>query len=100
MQSLYGGSTDPLTIYGPKGLKQYIETALSLSSSYMTYPLEIIEIEEGQLFDDGKLIVTAYSLDHRVECYGYRIEEYAKLGALNADKLARDNIPEGHGCWR
>ena len=90
-----GGSTDPLTIYGPKGLKQYIETALSLSSSYMTYPLEIIEIEEGQLFDDGKLIVTAYSLDHRVECYGYRIEEYAKLAALNADKLARDNIPRG-----
>ncbi|OAT50465.1 ribonuclease Z [Providencia heimbachae] len=90
-----GGSTDLLTLYGPKGLKQYIETTLSVSASYMTYPLEIIEIEAGQLFDDGELIVTAYSLEHRVECYGYRIEEHAKSGSLDADKLAQDNIPRG-----
>lgn len=90
-----GGSTDPLTLYGPKGLKQYIETVLSVSVSYMTYPLEIIEIEAGQLFDDGELIVTAYPLDHRVECYGYRIEEHAKSGQLEANKLASDNIPRG-----
>ncbi len=90
-----GGSTDLLTLYGPKGLKQYIETTLSVSASYMTYPLEIIEIEAGQLFDDGELIVTAYSLEHRVECYGYRIEEHAKPGSLDADKLAQDNIPRG-----
>ncbi|KLN47593.1 ribonuclease Z [Providencia rettgeri] len=90
-----GGATDLLTVYGPKGLKQYIETVLSVSVSYMTYPLEIVEIEAGQLFDDGELIVTAYSLDHRVECYGYRIEEHAKSGALDAVKLASDNIPRG-----
>ncbi|HFF1655938.1 ribonuclease Z [Providencia vermicola] len=90
-----GGATEPLTLYGPKGLKQYIETVLSLSVSYMTYPIEIIEIEAGQLFDDGELIVTAYSLDHRVECYGYRIEEHAKSGPLDANKLASDNIPRG-----
>ncbi|WP_273804784.1 ribonuclease Z [Providencia rettgeri] len=90
-----GGSTDPLTLYGPKGLKLYIETVLSVSVSYMTYPLEIIEIEAGQLFDDGELTVTAYPLDHRVECYGYRIEEHAKSGPLEANKLASDNIPRG-----
>lgn len=90
-----GGSTDPLTLYGPKGLKQYVETVLTLSSSYMTYPLEMIEIEPGQLFDDGELIVTAYPLDHRVECYGYRIEEHPKRGSLDVDKLAQDNIPRG-----
>ncbi|MBO0222625.1 ribonuclease Z, partial [Vibrio parahaemolyticus] len=61
----------------------------------MTYPLEMIEIEPGQLFDDGELIVTAYPLDHRVECYGYRIEEHPKRGSLDVDKLAQDNIPRG-----
>ena len=89
------GSTDPLTLYGPKGLKQYIETALLISASYLTYPLDIVEITAGQLFDDGELIVTAYSLDHRVECYGYRIEEHPKNGMLNAIKLANDGIPRG-----
>ncbi|MEQ5730509.1 ribonuclease Z [Providencia alcalifaciens] len=90
-----GGATEPLTLYGPKGLKQYVETVLSVSESYMTYPLNIIEIQAGQLFDDGELIVTAYPLDHRVECYGYRIEEHAKSGALDAERLAQDNIPRG-----
>ncbi|MCW2256490.1 ribonuclease Z [Providencia alcalifaciens] len=90
-----GGSTDVLTIYGPKGLKRYIETTLSISESYMTYPLEIVEIEEGQLFDDGEFIVTAYPLNHRVECYGYRIQEHAKKGPLDVEKLAQDNIPRG-----
>lgn len=95
MQPLNGGATEPLTLYGPKGLKQYVETVLSVSESYMTYPLNIIEIQAGQLFDDGELIVTAYPLDHRVECYGYRIEEHAKSGALDAERLAQDNIPRG-----
>ncbi|MBQ0438109.1 ribonuclease Z [Providencia rettgeri] len=90
-----GGATEPLTLYGPKGLKQYVETVLSVSESYMTYPLNIIEIQAGLLFDDGELIVTAYPLDHRVECYGYRIEEHAKSGALDAERLAQDNIPRG-----
>ncbi|APC10232.1 MULTISPECIES: ribonuclease Z [Providencia] len=90
-----GGATEPLTLYGPKGLKQYVETVLRVSESYMTYPLNIIEIQAGQLFDDGELIVTAYPLDHRVECYGYRIEEHAKSGALDAERLAQDNIPRG-----
>nr|WP_314264862.1 ribonuclease Z [uncultured Moellerella sp.] len=90
-----GGATDPLTLYGPKGLKNYIETALSISDSYMTFPMNIVEIEEGQLFDDGELIVSAYRLNHGVECYGYRIEEHPKLGALDSDKLLVDQIPRG-----
>ncbi|SQI31525.1 Ribonuclease BN [Providencia alcalifaciens] len=90
-----GGTTDPLTLYGPKGLKQYVEIVLSVSDSFMTYPLEIVEIEAGELFDDGELVVTAYRLDHRVECYGYRIEEHPKPGALNVQKLEQDGIPRG-----
>lgn len=90
-----GGSTDPLTVYGPKGLKNYLETVLALSASYMTYPLEIIEIEAGQLFDDGDLIVSAYPLTHRVECFGYRIQQHDKPGPLDAQKLAAENIPRG-----
>ena len=90
-----GGVTDPLTLYGPKGLKTYIESALSISDSYMTFPMNIIEIEEGQLFDDGELIVSAYRLNHGVECYGYRIEEHPKPGALDSAKLLQDQIPRG-----
>ncbi|MBI6549357.1 ribonuclease Z [Xenorhabdus lircayensis] len=90
-----GGSTDPLTLYGPTGIRQFVETALQLSSSFLTYSLEIIEVQPGLLFDDGELKVTAYALNHRVECYGYRIEELDKPGALDAQKLNQDGIPRG-----
>ncbi|SFN35643.1 ribonuclease Z [Xenorhabdus japonica] len=90
-----GGSTDPLTLYGPIDIRQFVETTLQLSSSFLTYPLEIIEVQPGQLFDDGELKVTAYALNHRVECYGYRIEEHDKPGALDAQKLNQDGIPRG-----
>ncbi len=44
--------------------------------------------------DDGLRKVTAYPLEHPLECYGYRIEEHDKPGALNAqDKAA--GVPPG-----
>ncbi|MGJ0579109.1 ribonuclease Z [Xenorhabdus bovienii] len=90
-----GGSTDPVTLYGPKGIRQFVETALQLSGSFLTYPLDMVEVQSGLLFDDGELKVTAYALDHRVECYGYRIEEHDKPGGLDTQKLNQDNIPRG-----
>lgn len=37
----------PLTLYGPKGLKEFVETALRLSGSWTDYPLTIIEVGPG-----------------------------------------------------
>ncbi|MBD2814847.1 ribonuclease Z [Xenorhabdus sp. Flor] len=90
-----GGSTAPLTLYGPKGIRQFIETTLQLSSSFLTFPLEITEVQPGLLFDDDTMKVTAYALNHRVECYGYRIEEHDKPGVLDAQKLNQDGVPRG-----
>ena len=53
------GLSEPFTVYGPKGIKNFIETALSLSGSFTTYPLYIIEIEAGLVLDDGEFRVTA-----------------------------------------
>lgn len=91
-----GGCEDPLTLFGPQGLAQYVETALTLSGSYLTFPLEIIEIdEEGVIYDDGQLKVSAYSLEHPVISYGYRIEEHDKPGALDAQRLKAEGVPGG-----
>jgi ribonuclease BN (tRNA processing enzyme) len=38
------GNSLPLTLYGPKGLKAFVETALRLSGSWTDYPLTIIEV--------------------------------------------------------
>ncbi|MGD8204022.1 ribonuclease Z [Pantoea sp. FN0305] len=90
-----GGISEPLTLYGPAGLKTFVETTLSLSGSFVTYPLEIVEIEAGEVFDNGKFKVTAYPLNHVLPCFGYRIEEHDKPGFLDAQRLKADNVPRG-----
>ncbi|AMX08963.1 ribonuclease Z [Enterobacter asburiae] len=41
------GNANPLTIYGPAGIREFVETTLRLSGSWTDYPLEVVEIAEG-----------------------------------------------------
>ena len=81
------GNANPLTIYGPAGIRDFVETTLRLSGSWTDYPLEVVEITEGLVFDDGDYRVSAQPLNHPVECYGYRVDAHDKPGALDAAAL-------------
>lgn len=89
------GNMLPLTIYGPKGIREFVDMALRLSGSWTDYPMEIVEITAGDVVDDGLRKVTAYPLNHPVECYGYRIEEHDKPGALDAKALIKAGVKPG-----
>lgn len=89
------GHSLPLTLYGPKGLAEFVETALRLSGSWVDYPLTIVEVVPGLVFDEAGYRVTAWPLKHPVECYGYRIEQHDKVGSLNAAQLIADGVPPG-----
>ncbi|AQP53446.1 ribonuclease Z [Vagococcus penaei] len=94
-RSFQGGDT-PLEIYGPKGIKQYVLTSLKLSDTHLKYPIKFIEIETtGVIFTDKKIKVTCEELDHRIKCFGYRIEEADFQGELQVEKLKALNIPSG-----
>ncbi|WP_434669930.1 ribonuclease Z [Klebsiella sp. B345] len=89
------GNSLPLTLYGPTGLKEFVETALRLSGSWTDYPLTIVEVGPGLVFDEGGYRVSAFALNHPVECYGYRIEEHARPGTLDAARLVADGVQPG-----
>lgn len=92
----FQGGNEPLTIYGPVGIKKFVITALQVSESRLSYPLKFVEIDHSQeLFNDRGFKVTTMSLDHKIACYGYRIEEADHPGKLQVDKLRQDNIPSG-----
>lgn len=90
-----GGIIQPLTLYGPKGIKLFMDTALLLSSSHINYPLEIIEIEAGLVLNDRAFRVSAWPLVHSIHCFGYRIEQHDKPGFLDAARLQEDGVPRG-----
>src|SRR5690625_4383960 len=95
-RSFLGGETDPLTIYGPSGIKKYVETSLSISKTHLSYPIHYVEINDvGTIFEDDHFIVDVTLLDHNIQSYGYRITEKDKLGELNVQKLQELGIAPG-----
>ncbi|HLR80048.1 MAG TPA: ribonuclease Z [Bacillota bacterium] len=91
----FQGGDQLLTIYGPKGIKQYVKTSLKISQTHVTYPIEIVEITTGKLYEDDYVTIYCQKLDHGIPSYGFRIVEKDKLGELQADKLQAIGIPPG-----
>ncbi|MDR7075171.1 ribonuclease Z [Neobacillus niacini] len=93
-RSFQGGESEVI-VYGPKGIKEYITISLSVSQTYLKYPLKIIEIDEGIIFEDEQFRVEARLLQHGIPSYGYRIVEKDKPGTLLADKLVEAGVQPG-----
>ncbi len=86
---------DTLTIYGPPGIKAFIDMSLSISNTHIKYPLVIEEIGEGIIFEDEQFIVTAKLLQHIIPTFGYRIEQKNMPGELLIDKALALGVPKG-----
>ncbi|RJE90175.1 ribonuclease Z [Paenibacillus sp. 1011MAR3C5] len=93
----FDGGVTPLTMFGPAGLKSYIETVFSLTATVLDYELIIHELDEQQasIYKDERFRVEAGPLVHRVPCLGYRVEERDKRGPLMADKLRSLGVKSG-----
>ncbi|WP_085991967.1 ribonuclease Z [Oceanobacillus senegalensis] len=91
----FQGGDDELTVYGPSGIKEFIETTLRISSSHLTYPISFVEISEGKILEDDYVEVYAKKLDHGIPSFGYRIVEKNKPGELLVNKLKEIGIQPG-----
>lgn len=94
----FQGGNGPLDIYGPKGVKEYVNVSLRTSESRLAYKLRFHELTkqtDGLIFEDDKFSVYAAPLDHRILSFGYRVVEHDHPGELMVDKLAELHIPSG-----
>ncbi|GAA6237436.1 ribonuclease Z [Apilactobacillus micheneri] len=94
-RSFQGGNT-PVTIYGPKGVKDFVEISLGVSQTKLSYKINYEEFDEpGVLLNNKQFEVYADSLDHQIESFGYRVVEKDHQGELLVDKLKAAKIPSG-----
>lgn len=92
----FQGGEDALTVYGPKGIRRFIETGIAVSYSKLGYPLEIVEFDEpGMLFSERGFTVDVARLDHGVPSFGFRVTESDTPGELQADVLREMGVPFG-----
>lgn len=92
----FQGGNEKLVIYGPRGVKEFVQTALRISKTRLAYELSFHEIdEEGIVFSDEQFTVSCRLLEHGITSYGYRIVERDHEGELQVDKLKELGIPSG-----
>lgn len=87
--------TRPLAVYGPPGIRDFIQHGLSTRQSPLSYGLQIEEIASGLVYKDSDFTVTAQLLEHGIASYGYRFQEQDRPGHIRTDKLREFGIPEG-----
>jgi len=87
---------EPLYIYGPPKIKEYIETSRKVLDMYINYPIVVKEITAPCVVHEEKdFIVRAFPLDHTKTCVGYTLEEHERPGEFNPEKARELGVPCG-----
>lgn len=88
--------TDPVTIYGPKGIKQFVTTSLSVSKTHLTYPIHFVELDDdGIVLENDRFLIENRILNHNITSFGYRITEKDQPGELLVEKLLQMGVKPG-----
>jgi ribonuclease Z len=89
------GHASGIDVYGPPGLEEYMREVTLLSETHFSYRSETHVVETGTVFEDDEFKVTCLPLKHRIQTFGYRVEERDKPGAFDAGKAQMMGIPPG-----
>lgn len=88
--------TEPLYIFGPPKIAEYIETSRRVLDMYINYPIIVKEITEpGAVYSGDGFYVRAFPLEHTKTCVGYTLEELDRPGEFNPEQAQKLNVPRG-----
>jgi ribonuclease Z len=90
------GKTDPLYIYGPAGICEFVDMSLNMVGRL---PFEVIASESPyQTFRVWKhpifkeIEIQVYDVDHSTECYAYHLH-FTRMPEFDIEKAKRNNVP-------
>ena len=88
--------TEPLYIYGPPKVKEYIEANRQVLDMYINYPIVIKEITAPCTVHEGEdFTIRCFPLSHTKTCVGYTLEEKNRPGEFNPEQAEALGIPRG-----
>ena len=84
-----------LHIYAPEKLKQIIEIQMDVSGTGFPFRLYFHKIEkEGILFEDKKLKVECFEVNHRIECWGFLFREKKNKRKIITGQVKKFKVPK------
>jgi ribonuclease Z len=93
------GRTAPLTIYGPKGIKEIITLQLKLAKSWTDYELhfkELVSTVSVPLYEDEHVKVATIPLDHRVYTNGFLFSTKSEKRKIKSKAIAGLDLKPFH----
>jgi len=93
------GRENSLTIFGPKGIKDFVENQLKIVQSYHEFELifhELASKESELIFENTKYSVHTIPLKHRIYTNGYLFREKQSSRKLNMEEIKK--YPEIEIC--
>jgi ribonuclease Z len=88
----------PLNVFGPEGLRTFLNAAFRSSDLQFTFRLTVREFPRGfrgRVLDEEEYFVEALPLDHSIFCLGWRFQEKDKPGIFSLEKAEELGIPRG-----
>jgi ribonuclease Z len=87
---------DPLYIYGPPRIAEYVEASRRILDMYINYEIVVREITEAGIVHRGDgFRIRAFPLRHTKPCFGYVMEEEGRPGVFHPEKAAELGVPKG-----
>ncbi len=87
---------EPLYIFGPPKIKEYVEMNRKVLDMYINYEIIVKEISEpGVIYKGDGFSVNAFLLDHTKPCIGYSLVEDERPGIFFPEKAIELKIPMG-----
>ncbi|NPA50050.1 MAG: ribonuclease Z [Epsilonproteobacteria bacterium] len=81
-----------LTIFAPKGIKEFLETTAKISQIDLSN-IDIIEINKEDTYSLDNFDIEVVELSHSIDSFAFIIKEHQKAPKLNVEKLKEHNIP-------
>lgn len=88
--------TEPLYIYGPPKVAEYVESSRKVLDMYINYPVIVKEITAPCIVHEGDgFKIRAFPLNHTKVCVGYTLEESNRPGEFNPERAEELKVPRG-----
>ena len=86
---------EPLYIYGPERLKEYIDSNRRLLDMYINYEIRFVPTEPGVILETEEYSVEAVPLLHTKPCMGFVMKEKDRPGEFSVENAKALGIPCG-----
>jgi ribonuclease Z len=91
----FNGRTEPLTIYGPEWVHDFVTILRQVARYNLKFPLESVEMTEGSWVRFDGYTITAFFTRHGMPSLGYVLEEDPRPGRFNRDRAIELGVPPG-----